>query len=91
MQIKSEAREQIRDTLSANKIPAGYGLRVGIRGGGCGASWLLGFDIPGANDEVYTLDDVQVIIDKRHLLYVFGVTIGYEQGAEGSGFTVERS
>jgi len=25
-------------------IPQEYGLRVGVRGGGCGATFLLGFD-----------------------------------------------
>ncbi|WP_345244530.1 iron-sulfur cluster assembly accessory protein [Nibrella saemangeumensis] len=91
VQIRPEARAQILDTLSANKIPSEYGLRVGIRGGGCGASWLLGFDMPGESDETYLLDDVRVIIDKKHLLYVLGLTIGYEQHVDGSGFTVERT
>ncbi len=90
MQLKPEARTQILDTLSANKIPAEYGLRVGVRGGGCGASWLLGFDTPSDADEIYMLDGVRVIIDKKHLLYVLGITIGYEQRTDGSGFTVER-
>ncbi|WP_345265794.1 HesB/IscA family protein [Nibrella viscosa] len=90
VQISPEARVQILETLRANKIPAEYGLRVGIRGGGCGASWVLGFDTPGETDEVYALDGVRVLIDKKHLLYVLGLTIGYERHSEGSGFTVER-
>ncbi|AQG82266.1 HesB/IscA family protein [Spirosoma montaniterrae] len=85
--VRPEARQQIIDTLHANKIPGEYGLRVGIRGGGCGASWLLGFDLPGPTDELYNVDDVRVIIDRKHLLYVLGVEIGYEPG----GFTVEKS
>ena len=88
--IRPEARTQILDTLQTQKIPADYGLRVGVRGGGCGASWLLGFDLPGATDEVYMVDGVRVIIDKKHLLYVLDVTIGFDQADEGWGFVVDR-
>lgn len=87
VRVRPEARQQITDTLVANKIPDQYGLRVGIRGGGCGASWLLGFDLPGDTDEVYNVEGVRVIIDRRHLLYVFGVEIGYEPG----GYTVTKA
>lgn len=83
--IRPEARQRIEETLKTNTIPAEYGLRVGVRGGGCGASWLLGFDLPGPTDEIYTVDGVRVIIDKKHLLYVLGAEVGYEPG----GFTVE--
>lgn len=30
--VRPEARQQILDTLQANKIPDDYGLRVGVRG-----------------------------------------------------------
>ncbi|MEZ0486508.1 HesB/IscA family protein [Fibrella aquatica] len=88
--IRPEARAQIIDTLTTQKIPAEYGLRVGVKGGGCGSSWLLGFDLPGPGDEVYAVDGVRVIIDKRHLLYVLDATIGFEQTDEGRGFVVDR-
>lgn len=91
VRIRPDAREQLIDTLRANKIPADYGLRVGIRGGGCGASWLLGFDLPGETDEIYVIDNVRIIIDKKHLLYVFGTEIGFEQNDHEQGFTIQKS
>jgi iron-sulfur cluster assembly protein len=86
VRVRPEARQQILATLQANKIPVEYGLRVGIRGGGCGSSWLLGFDLPGTSDEVYNVEGVRVIIDRKHLLYVLGAEIGYETG----GYTVDK-
>ncbi|GAB3889141.1 iron-sulfur cluster assembly accessory protein [Spirosoma agri] len=86
VRVRPEARQQLLDTLQSNKIPDEYGLRIGIRGGGCGASWLLGFDIPGTSDEVYNVEGVRIIIDRKHLLYVLGAEIGYEPG----GFTVDK-
>ena len=91
VQILPEARAQIIDTLTTQKIPAEYGLRVGVKGGGCGSSWLLGFDLPGPTDEIYTVDEVRVIIDRRHLLYVLDAIIGFEQTEEGNGFVVDRA
>ncbi|MBO0949109.1 HesB/IscA family protein [Fibrella forsythiae] len=90
VQIRPEARARIIDTLTTQKIPAEYGLRVGVKGGGCGSSWLLGFDLPGPTDDIYSVDGVRVIIDKRHLLYVLDATIGFEQTEEGNGFVVNR-
>ena len=91
VQILPEARTQIIDTLTTQKIPAEYGLRVGVKGGGCGSSWLLGFDLPGPTDEVYAVDGVRVIIDRRHLLYVLDAIIGFEETEEGNGFVVDRA
>ncbi|GAB3907027.1 hypothetical protein GCM10028803_40370 [Larkinella knui] len=90
VRLTSEARIQILDTFRANKIPDTYGLRVGIRGGGCGSSWLLGFDQPGLTDEVYEIDSIRVIIDKKHLLYVFGTEVGYENTEDERGFTIQK-
>ncbi|WP_164851428.1 iron-sulfur cluster assembly accessory protein [Larkinella soli] len=90
VRLSSEARVQITETLRANKIPDTYGLRVGVRGGGCGTSWLLGFDQPGPSDQIYEVDQIRIIIDRKHLLYVLGVEVGFEKGENGSGFTIRK-
>ncbi|WP_247231349.1 iron-sulfur cluster assembly accessory protein [Telluribacter sp. SYSU D00476] len=88
VRITERARLEIADTLSANKIPDTYGLRVGMKGGACSGTFLLGFDTAGAMDQEYQVDNVKVIIDRRHLMYVLGVVVDYEEGSYGRGFTV---
>jgi iron-sulfur cluster assembly protein len=89
--ITEKARSEIFETLSANKIPDTYGLRIGLKGGACSASFLLGFDTVTDQDQVYIIDSVKVLIDRRHLMYVLGVVVDYEEGEHGYGFTVQNS
>jgi iron-sulfur cluster assembly protein len=84
------AREQILQTLNSPQIPAGYALRVGLKGGSCSASYLIGLDKATENDEIYSIEDVNVVIDKRHLMYLIGVEVGYEITVNGAGFTVTK-
>ena len=88
VKITLSAREAIQDTRQANKIPDTYGLRVGIKGGGCSGTFLLGFDTPTPHDEQHLVEGVSVLIDRRHLMYVLGVTVDYTEGPDGSGFMV---
>ncbi|WP_025761819.1 HesB/IscA family protein [Dyadobacter tibetensis] len=86
--ISLRAKSEIFSTLSANKIPETYGLRIGLKGGACSGSIMLGFDTQTSSDQVYWIDGVKVYIDKKHLMYVLGVSVDYEDGLNGSGYTV---
>lgn len=86
--ITQKAKEEIVSTLTDNKIPDIYGLRVGLKGGACSGTFLLGFDTKTDSDNTYLVDGVKVYIDKRHLMYVIGVSVDYEEGSNGSGYTV---
>lgn len=86
--ITEAAREEIISTLQANKIPDTYGLRVGLKGGACSGTFLLGFDTQSEFDQLYLIDGIRVYIDRRHLMYVVGLSVDYEEGMNGSGYTV---
>jgi len=90
IRISEVAKQEILETLSTNKIPDVYGLRVGMKGGGCGAQFLLGFDLPTENDQIYVIDKIKVIIDKRHLMYVIGTEVDFEETEDGAGFTIVK-
>ncbi len=86
--ISTRAAEEIRKIMQTKNIPADYGLRVGIKGGGgCGgASLLLGFDKKKDSDLVYAVDDIPVYVDKKHTLYVIGKEIDFLENEEARGF-----
>ncbi len=91
IQITTEAKNEIKETLTANKIPDSYGLRVGMKGGGCAGQLLLGFDQPTKEDLIYEVEGIKVMIDRRHLMYVANTTIDFEETENGAGFTIHKS
>lgn len=91
IQISPQAAEQIQKILTTKDIPQGYGLRVGVRGGGCsGMSYILGFDKQREYDAEFEIDGITVFIDKRHGLYLMGTTVDYHDGLNARGFTFEN-
>lgn len=84
--LTSKAAEEVRKIMQTKNIPADYGLRVGVRGGGCGVSLLIGFDKKKENDQSYTIEGIPVLVDKRHTMYVVGKEIDFYEGDEGRGF-----
>lgn len=74
--------------MDENSIPGEYGLRVGIKGGGCsGLTYTLGFDgeeRPG--DNIIEKDGVKVYIDMKSNLYLSGTELDFTDGLNGRGF-----
>lgn len=86
--LTKKAAEHVLLIMRTKNIPAGYGLRIGIRGGsGCGGHQLiLGFDKPKEGDMHYTQEGIQVYVDKKHMMYVFGKEVDFYEGADAKGF-----
>lgn len=81
------AVQEIEETIKTKNIPEGYGLRVGIRGGGCsGLSYLIGFDTQKETDDVFELAGTKVLVEKKHSMYLTNVTIDFEDGINARGF-----
>lgn len=85
--ISSRALEEIRKIILTKNIPSDYGLRVGIKGGGCGGvSLLIGFDKKKETDLAYRIEDIQVYVDKKHTMYILGKEVDFYDGADARGF-----
>lgn len=87
--ITTKAIIEVKKIQSTNNIADNFGLRLGIKGGGCsGMSYTLGFD--GAsreNDLVLDADGVNVFIDSKSMFYLMGMTLDFSDGLMGKGFT----
>lgn len=89
--LSPRAAEEIKKIISTKEIPEGFGLRIGVRGGGCsGMSYVLGFDKKREHDLSFLCDEIAVYIDKRQGLYLFGTTVDYHDGLNARGFTFEN-
>ncbi|MEO9966249.1 MAG: iron-sulfur cluster biosynthesis family protein [Reichenbachiella sp.] len=89
--ITPTALEEVKNIMSHKGIPTDYSLRIGIKGGGCGAmGFVLGFDRPKDSDLAYSAGEVPVIIDKKHVMYLMGVEVDFVEGAEERGFCFNK-
>jgi iron-sulfur cluster assembly protein len=85
--ISPRAVEEIQKIMQTKNIPADYGLRIGIRGGGCsGVSLIIGFDKQKDSDLAYSVADIPVYIDKKHTMYIIGKEVDFYEGADARGF-----
>ena len=87
--IAYKALSEVKKIKAQNNIPDDYGLRVGVKGGGCsGMSYTLGFDATSKdNDRIYETQGVKVFVDPKSLFYLMGVTLDFSDGLNGRGFT----
>ena len=91
IRLSARAAEEIAKIMDTKQIPEGYGLRVGVRGGGCsGMSYLLGFDKKREHDLEFEVEGVTVYLDRRQGLYLMGTTVDYHDGLNARGFTFEN-
>lgn len=87
--ITMKAWEEIQQIRQKNNIPAEYGLRMGVKAGGCsGFMYSLGFDPTPRNDDViYEVDGIKIYIDPKSLFYLMGVQLDFVDDLLNRGFT----
>lgn len=86
--ISDRAAEEIQQIMKTKAIPEDYGLRVGVKGGGCGGvSLMIGFDKRRDTDLAYEENGITVYVDKRHTMYLIGKQVDFIDEADGRGFT----
>ncbi|MFD2248254.1 HesB/IscA family protein [Pontibacter ruber] len=85
--LTERALVEVRNIMQEKNVPAEYGLRVGVQGGGCsGMSYLLGFDKVKDSDEVFNINGLNLIMDKKHAMYVLGMEVDFQDGLNARGF-----
>jgi len=81
------AIKEIKTLIYEKELGENYGLRIGVKGGGCsGFSYVLGFDKAGEKDVLFNVDNFKVLMDKAHGMYLAGMEIDYLNGLKNRGF-----
>ncbi|HWF43371.1 MAG TPA: iron-sulfur cluster insertion protein ErpA [Candidatus Kapabacteria bacterium] len=86
--LTEKAVSEVKKIMEANKIPDTYGLRVGVKGGGCsGLSYSLGFDGESReNDKIISKEGIRIFVDPKSLFYLSGTQLDFTDGLNGRGF-----
>jgi len=87
IQLSDRAIDKIKSILREEK-KEGFNLRIGIKGGGCsGFTYVMYFDDKRQEaDQLFSFDEVNVVVDSKSLVYLSGAEIDYTDGLNGSGF-----
>lgn len=88
IQLTEGAIKQLRNIMSEQNISEQYGLRVGVKGGGCsGFSYVLGFDEAKDGDDSFEINGIKVLMQKSHAIYLLGMEIDFLEGLNNRGFS----
>ena len=88
IKITAKAEKEVKRIMAENNVPENFGLRVGVKGGGCsGLTYTLGFDEkPNEGDSVIETDSIKLFIDGKSLFYLTGTELDFSDGLNGKGF-----
>lgn len=91
VQLTERAVKQVRSIRSEENLDEDLYLRVAVEGGGCsGLSYKLGFDHKSDEDEVLVSQDIEIIVDPKHMMYLKGISVDYPDGLDARGFTFDN-
>jgi iron-sulfur cluster insertion protein len=89
----SEVRRIVDEQRREGSLPAKIYLRMRVVGGGCsGFQHKLDLD-PAINeklDEIFELQGVPVVVDRRSLMYLGDVTVDFHDDLNRRGFSISN-
>ncbi len=88
IKITEKATKEIMQIMKENNVPLDYGLRVGVKGGGCsGLTYTLGFDAEQKEaDTLIQTNNIKLYVDGKSLFYLSGTELDFTDGLDGKGF-----
>lgn len=85
--LTERAAKQVRRIKESEDLDENLYLRVAVEGGGCsGLSYKLGFDIRTDEDEIVKSQDLEIVVNPKHMMYLEGIEIDYPDGLDARGF-----
>ncbi len=88
IKITEKAVSEVKKIMQENNVPESYGLRVGVKGGGCsGLTYTMGFDEKEKEgDMIIEQNSVKLFVDGKSLFYLSGTELDFTDGLNGKGF-----
>ena len=87
IKITGNAVTQLQRIMKDQEVPSDYGLRIGVKGGGCsGFTYVLGFDKKSEKDSIFSIGGFTVFVEKGHALYLMGMEVDWLEGLNNRGF-----
>jgi iron-sulfur cluster assembly protein len=87
--VSEKAMDHVIELMMNEGItPDTHNLRVSVTGGGCsGLSYKMDFDDKiNEHDEVFDNGAINIVCDKKSILYLWGTELTYSDGLNGKGF-----
>ncbi len=89
--LTPKAIEMVKDAMNREGL-TGYGIRVGVQGGGCsGFQYSMDFENAAKEGDLTAEQDgIRLYVDAMSSMYLQGVTIDYVVGLQGAGFKFDN-
>ena len=89
--VTDKAAAKIKDLVAAEGKDMEHGLRIGVSSGGCsGFQYMMEFDLPKDEDQVFANGESKVVVDPKSLPFIDGSVIDYNDGLTGAGFVINN-
>ncbi len=91
MSLTDAAAARVQEIM-ANATRPLYGLRVGVKNGGCaGMSYTMEMaDAPASHDEIVEDKGVKILIDPKAVLFLLGTRMDFKTEKLSAGFVFEN-
>lgn len=91
LSLTEQAAQKARQMMAENDInpeDSAYGLRLGVKAGGCsGLNYILDIvEDANPNDRVFEQHGVRLYCDPKSYLFLNGTQVDFEQNMMGGGF-----
>ncbi len=85
--LTAKAVEMVNEAMAREGLQ-GFGIRVGVMGGGCaGFQYSMDFEKEARDGDLsFEQDGIRLYVDPMSSMYLQGVTIDYVVGLQGAGF-----
>ncbi|MCZ6535067.1 MAG: iron-sulfur cluster assembly accessory protein [Chloroflexi bacterium] len=94
IQVTDKARKAVRRIAVREGHPDDdFGLRVGVKGGGCsGLLYVLSIEKnePVETDRIVDDNGLRIFIDKKSYIYLAGTELDFSDGLNGKGFVFQN-